>query len=441
MKKIYSAIIGSTLFLVSHADAQCTGGRYHDYIFQATPTLTSNVVYGSNLKYDNTVQPLTLDVYQPTGDVSTSRALVILCHAGSFLGGSKTGTDVVPLCQSLAKLGYVTASIEYRVGMTNVPFGAHTVDSADAGAALMRAVHDGRAAIRFFRKNAKVGGNTYKIDTTNIYFAGVSAGGIAALHIAYMDRLEELPTYIDTTGVTQGASTGQPGMHGGVEGVSGNSGYSSKVKAIINICGALVDTALMHTGDTPVLSFHGTNDGTVPYGSAMLYLYPPSMFPLTQVDGSSSVAVRANNLGIENGMVRWYGQDHIPEVGTSASAQLYYDSTITITRNFLEHFTCGVPLNCNYTTAPLASVNELANDAGFTIYPNPMNSSATVDLTSFHGNSITIALYDALGRQVKNIVNLKADYFMLSRNDLQPGIYFINLEANGKAYSKKIIVE
>ncbi|MGZ4034228.1 MAG: hypothetical protein ACXVP4_05145, partial [Bacteroidia bacterium] len=113
MKKTYSLFIGSALFLLSsiQLSAQCSGNRYHDYIFPAAPTVTSNVVYGSNLKYNNSTQSLLMDIYQPTGiaggDTCTKRALVIVCHGGSFIGGSKTGTDVVPLCTDFAKLGYV----------------------------------------------------------------------------------------------------------------------------------------------------------------------------------------------------------------------------------------------------------------------------------------------------------------------------------------------
>jgi acetyl esterase/lipase len=64
----------------------------------------------------------------------------------------------------------------------------------------MRAVQDGRAAVRYFKKNVAVGGNTYKIDLNNIYFAGVSAGGFVALQLAYLDEISEFPTYIDTVG-------------------------------------------------------------------------------------------------------------------------------------------------------------------------------------------------------------------------------------------------
>ncbi len=438
MKKFYSVVLVSTLMLSSTSIlmAQCAGGRYHDYVFPTVPTPTSNIVYGSNITASGTTQSLKLDVYQPVGDVVTSRPLVIIAHGGSFVGGSKTGTDVVPLCKDLTRMGYVTASIDYRLGMTNFPVGVqHTVDSTDAGAAVMRAVHDGRAAVRFFRKNARDGGNTYGIDTNNIYFAGVSAGGFIALHIAYMDDISEFPTYVDTTGTTVGSVTGQKGLHGGIEGQSGNPGYSSDVKAIVNICGALGDTAWMKAGDEPVLSFHGTNDNTVPYGSAVIKLF--GTYPLLQVDGSSSVAAQANNVGITNCMETWFGQDHVPETTSTA----YYDSTITITRNFLETFTCGVSLNCNYTTAPTVGVNELSSSVDFNVYPNPANTSVTVDLSAFANRSVTIELYNVLGEKLKTNFNLKSDKYSINRDKLPNGIYFLNVISEEKVYSKKIIFE
>ncbi|MBL0330663.1 MAG: alpha/beta hydrolase fold domain-containing protein [Bacteroidetes bacterium] len=429
MRKLYLFIAGG-LILASSAslNAQCAGNRYHDYIFPATPTKTADVVYGTNIKETGSSQTLLMDVYQPTGDVSTSRALVIVAHGGSFIGGSKTGTDVVPLCNDLAKLGYVAVSIEYRLGMNNFPIPGP--DSSDATEAVMRAVHDGRAAVRYMRKNARVGGNTYKIDTNNIFFAGVSAGGFIALHLAYLDQLAEYPNYIDTL---------QPGLLGGVEGLSGSQGYPSNVKAVVNICGALGDTTWIKPGDEPVLSFHGTNDNTVPYGSAIIVL--SGFYPLLEVDGSSSVHEQANAMGLENCFVTWPGQDHVPEVGTSASALAHYDSTITITRNFLEHYTCGVPLNCNYTATPALGLDELSAEAAFAIYPNPANTSATVDLSQFNGYEVAIELYDAMGRQVKSISNIKTDTYIMQRDNLQSGIYFMNVMVDGRRFSKKIIFE
>jgi hypothetical protein len=46
-----------------------------------------------------------------------------------------------------------------------------------------------------------------------------------------------------------------------------------------------------------VCNFHGTNDGTVPFGSATLQLLG---IDVTEVDGSETVAAKANELGISN---------------------------------------------------------------------------------------------------------------------------------------------
>ena len=147
MKKMYSLIISSFIFLNS-MNAQCDNNRFHNFVFSGS-TIKSDIEYGKNVKYDGTPQVLLMDIYQPTGDTAIKRPLIIMAHGGSFISGSKTGTDVVPLCKDFAKLGYVVASIEYRLGMLNFPL----MDSAGAAAAVLRGFHDGRAAVRFFHKN------------------------------------------------------------------------------------------------------------------------------------------------------------------------------------------------------------------------------------------------------------------------------------------------
>ena len=430
MKKLYSFLAGSLILASASLNAQCPGNRYHDYDFPITPSKTADVVYGSNVRETGTTQTLLMDVYQPTGDVSTSRALVIVAHGGSFIGGAKNAADVVPICNDLAKLGYVAVSIEYRLGMNNFPFPGP--DSADATESVMRAVHDGRAAVRYFRKNARIGGNTYKIDTNNIFFAGVSAGGFMGLHMAYLDVLSEYPNYIDTL---------QPGLLGGVEGMSGSQGYPSEVKAVVNICGAIGDTAWIKPGDEPVLSFHGTNDNTVPYGSAIIVL--SGFYPLLEVDGSASINAQVDALGIENCFETFEAADHTPEVsgGTATTQAAYYDTIITITRNFLEHFTCGIPLDCNKTITPILGIHDIAADADFNIYPNPTYNSATIDLEAFKGNEVTIELYDIMGRKTKSVNNIKTENYTLQRDNLPSGIYFMNVMVEGKIFSKKIIFE
>ncbi|HEX8516713.1 MAG TPA: T9SS type A sorting domain-containing protein [Bacteroidia bacterium] len=437
MKKIYLSVLSGVLMLGAAADAsaQCFGGRYHNYVFP-THTLTSNVQYGSNVKHNNTNFNLMLDIYEPQGDAAQNRALVIVAHGGSFVGGSKTGSDVVQLCKDLAKLGYVAASIEYRTGMTHFPVGGPP-DSTDAGAAVMRAVHDGRAAVRFFRKNHAVGGNTYRIDPNNIYFAGVSAGGFIALHIAYMDQLSEFPAYVDTTGT---GTNPQHGLHGGIEGLSGNPGYSSDVKGVINLCGALGDTAWMQPGDEPVLNMHGNNDNTVPYGSEVIYLL--GTYPLLVVDGSESIAMRADNIGLSHCFKTYYNQDHVPHVGTSANNLAQYDTTIVYMRNFLEYYTCGTPsLVCSYNgpiqMIPLG-VEQAETTEQFSVFPNPAESTFTLDLSAFSGKNVRMDIFDVLGKNVKSMTSINQDRITLSRDGLSNGMYMIRITTEEKQFSRKI---
>ena len=127
-------------------------------------TTTSNVVYGANIKANGANQSLTMDIYQPTGDVETARPLIVWAHGGSFIGGTSADADVATLSQAFAKKGYVCASINYRLGLT--PF-----DSVGAVKAVLRAVQDMKASIRFFYKD-KLTTDTYKIDTNNIFIGG-----------------------------------------------------------------------------------------------------------------------------------------------------------------------------------------------------------------------------------------------------------------------------
>lgn len=429
MKKIYYSVISILFSGATLLHAQCAGERYFNYVYPANPVVTSNVNYGSNVKLDGSTQQLMLDVYEPNGDTAALRPLVLVAHGGSFIGGSKTGTDVVPICKDLAKLGYVAASVEYRLGMGGLPFPGP--DSSDATESVMRAVHDGRAAVRYFRKNADIGGNTFKIDTNNIFFAGVSAGGFIALQMAYLDEVSEIPTFIDMVG--------QPGLTGGLEGNSGNPGYSSEVKAIINMCGALGDTAWMKAGDEPVINFHGTNDGTVPYGSDVISLL--GLYPLLEVDGSFSVNDKAVQLGIPSCFEIYEGQDHVPATSNAA----YYDTTIVKIRTFLNHFVCGTTLNCNYNGSIVnalgAGITESKPLMNWSIFPNPAHDKILLRLNSFNSNILNVAVYNYLGQEVyiqKGLLNKQQS---IDISVLPAGVYHVMVYDGTNSYTKKFVKE
>ncbi len=108
---------------------------------------------------------LQLDLYMPKqlAESKTSRPApgVILVHCGGWLSGYRT--HLTPLAIELAKAGYVTATITYRLAPE---------------AQYPAAVYDVKAAIRWLRSHAA----EYRVDPERIAVGGSSAGGqIASL--------------------------------------------------------------------------------------------------------------------------------------------------------------------------------------------------------------------------------------------------------------------
>ncbi len=426
MKKLYASLLLISFTVSILAQTPCGGLRFRDFMFQ--DSTVSNIVYGSNYNYTNTLTSLKLDVHLPKMDTARQRPLIIIIHGGNFLGGGKAATDVLQFSKDFAKMGYVVASIDYRVGMSNFPLG--TPDSVDAAGSVIRAVHDGKAAVRFFKKDFVTNGNHYGIDTSNIYVMGVSAGAITALQMGYMDNISEFPLYADTTN--------HYGLHGGLEGLSGNPGYSSGFRGVIDICGAIGDSSWMAPGDMPAILFHGDQDGTVPYGSAIIYLL--GTYPLLGVDGSASVAIRCQNLGIEYCFETYEGQDHVPEVGTSAAALAYYDTTLVKTRNFLVHYVCGDPLDCSYSN-PVAVNNLAPLPSLIEMYPNPTNTDFTVNLERLAGENFSIEVFDATGRLMESKTGLGNAKVKFNTSQYSSGIYFVKINSGESFYLLKEVVQ
>jgi acetyl esterase/lipase len=88
---------------------------------------------------------LYMDIFEPSGDTLDQRPLIILCFGGGFLSGSKDHWSIRLLAQELAKRGFVTATMDYRLGM-------NIFDRFLAMRAVYRGVQDGRSAVRFFRR-------------------------------------------------------------------------------------------------------------------------------------------------------------------------------------------------------------------------------------------------------------------------------------------------
>lgn len=137
---------------------------------------------------------LLIDAFLPKKINSKKAIAVIMIHGGGWRSGNRS--QHYPLAESLAHLGYICFTPEYRLS-TEALFPA--------------AVYDIKAAIRWVKANASI----YKIDTSKIVIAGFSAGG-------------ELAAFIGTTG-------NMPLF----EGCDCNPGAITNVAAVIDIDGTL----------------------------------------------------------------------------------------------------------------------------------------------------------------------------------------------------------
>ena len=388
------------------SQAECDGYRYRYVGAFDDIEVDYDVPYGENINVNFVPEELVVDIYSPLGDALEARPLVIIAHGGFFLAGSNDGVDVVSLSEDLARMGYVVASMSYRLGIDL--FGDFQTEFVKA---VWRGVHDSRAAVRFFRQSAEYG-NPYGIDTSRIYLGGVSAGGFIALHHAYVDDQSEIPVQIDVT---------DPGMGGGLEGLSGNTGLSSEVNAVFNIAGALQTADFLDVGvNEPVFSIHGTADGTVPYGEGdIMYLG----IPIIDVDGSSIVHAKAEELGVENCLITVEGADHVPHVWDPT----YYDMTVSSLAGKLGEWSCEdyVPVCGEYDYTAETGLGEGPSANHPQIFPNPASSQGRV-FVSFESQS-PWTLLNSLGQPLSQ--GLADAGTQLVWTNLAPGWYVVKTNA------------
>ena len=403
------------------AQTPCETGRYAEDVF-TNFTVTSDITYGQNNSWNNAATVLKMDFYEPTGDTETARPLIIWVHGGSFIGGSKMDIDVKTWSERFAKKGYACASIDYRIGF--FPF-----DSANAVKAVVRATQDLRAAIRFFYKDRQTA-DTYKIDTTKIYIGGSSAGAITALHVGYLDKECEIADYLNANTIAS---------LGGLEGASGNPGYSMDVKAVINGCGALARYSWLEASDIPLCSIHGTNDGTVKYNRGIVNPGTPLMY----LDGSRMIHKRACAVGLDHQFYTFAGAPHVPYAGTTAAGLAYMDTTVNFIRDFLvRQLGCtqaiSQPENSPLQAATLYPINycdgspvdeaceiigfDEIKSIDFSIYPNPAKDKLTVEFSA-EGN-YSIQIIDLMGRTIVANKSITSGT-ILSLDKLTSGNYFV----------------
>ena len=259
--------------------------RYKNEIFSEI-LKTEDVVYGNapdlpfifGFEWNTTDIDMTMDVYEAAGDTATNRPVIIFLHPGAFYTGNNEVDDMVALSIASAKRGYVAVSLTYRLGL-------NVLSSYSAERATYRGVQDASAAIRYLREHHE----DYGIDYDNIFVWGSSAGSFIAIHLSYTDEAERPES-------TYGSGS-DPDL-GCIDCEGNDFDHYSKPNAVVSCWGAIADLNWINEEDnTPLIMFHGTSDGVVPFNSG--YPFTIDIF-LPFVYGSNLIHDHLNSLSIDH---------------------------------------------------------------------------------------------------------------------------------------------
>lgn len=224
---------------------------------------------------------LELDLFLPAQKSGELAPVVVFVHGGGFSGGDRSAGH--SLGKAMSQQGIAVASMSYTLYMKG-----RTQDWSCDGIltekvkTIQIAANQVWIATNYLRQRAA----EWKLDPTQIFISGSSAGGEAVLHAAYWDRAamalypHRLPADFKYAGLISGA-------------------------------GAIMDlNPITSEQQLPTLLFHGDADPVVPYGTAAHHFCPPGSSGWLMLFGSGAIADHHAKLGGTYSLITFSGASH-----------------------------------------------------------------------------------------------------------------------------------
>ena len=138
------------------------------------PRAPEGVTIGQDVAFLSPGRAERLDLYLPANRAKDVRSpAVVIIHGGGWVGGDKAGSREFNIGTTLARAGYVCASVNYRL---------------DEEGRWPTNLFDCKNGVRFLRANA----DKYGVDVDHIGVIGGSAGGHLSLLVAYTSGVKAL---------------------------------------------------------------------------------------------------------------------------------------------------------------------------------------------------------------------------------------------------------
>lgn len=319
-------------------------------------TVGANIQYGIATDFQGNPDTLLLDLYYPNLgiDLSPKRPFILLAHGGGFSSGNKQAGDIRDLSIQLAMRGFVTASINYRLGYDFTEYGQYK--------ARYRAIQDGNAALRFIVNNA----NTVRIDTNWLFVGGQSAGALLAMGMVYADQFELDSISLLYNAIATSAELGN--LH-----TSGNTLTNTySIKGIFNNWGAAVESEIDPDELLPTIAFHGERDSTVLIDADFSFdhytLNGSRALHTTLISNNICSELTVDTLG-GHGIYRNASSVFRAQRASCFFKQIFCADCTDV------YTTDSLPANC----ASTLSAEDYNDASNVKIYPNPVGQAIYID--------------------------------------------------------------
>ncbi|MFT5512864.1 MAG: hypothetical protein ACI8SE_001263 [Bacteroidia bacterium] len=450
----------------------------------------TDISYGSSADVAGNRRNLTMNMSYPTNDSvkSCGRPLMIIIHGGAFMAGDKADGSLTILREEFAKRGYVTASVNYRLGVLHTDrsincnvssFGAswnclNVTDSSEWYRANYRGVQDVHGAIRYLVNDR----NSFKINANNVFVVGESAGGFTALGVGFIDDASEVRT--DLTGslspvnppskiyendciIGRGLDTNTASMRltrpdlgsyrGGLNPPIQNN-YT--IRGVGNFYGGIFDDIVeSHSTITPVLyAYHQPNDLVVPFGYSRVYAgfnTCAMSFPFNcqgiinrpLIYGSKGIINLIDSAKVRGKKVPEYlfeptnnTANCAIQIANPSTAGHGFDNFKLRRTNMAKYFATAI------NTCQVNEVQSIENQLDFTISPNPPQADEDLHVYGYLDRGSTIEIVDLKGKILAStaLENYQYDTVVRLNKLNESGIFIVRVTTGQISTSKRIIV-
>lgn len=230
---------------------KANGNRYYDDVFQNVKKTTETYATGVK-EFNGNSKDLVLDIYTPSGDNTAGRPCVVFIFGGGWF--MKTLDGMSQFGESFAKKGYVSVSIDYRIGFDKA-VGMLKCNSSYSGfnEAWYRGAQDAKAAIRYLKANA----DRLGIDKDKIFVGGHSAGAFTTLNAVHLDD-SDVPASISS-------------KLGSLNSVGSHQNENTTVAGEYILAGAAIGTLDYLDKNVPTYMILGTCDKFISDGKGNIY--------------------------------------------------------------------------------------------------------------------------------------------------------------------------